>query len=209
MYDDYRLTNNYESFGNISEKKQLLMNEIKSYHPRAKDIHKIVSKNDSKYKSKFIAVYCNRCAYCGTSIRINTKSQFEIDHFIPKTSKRFKNETDAGFIENLVLACQTCNHNKSDFELSDDFRERLNPDFEEIKKIYYRDGLFYIRVSQDTHQEAIDFYNKLELGRETCRIDFLLLSMMELRDKIVNDHSFCCKLNELIDILYYKRNIMA
>ena len=48
MYDDYRLTNNYESFGNISEKKQLLMNEIKSYHPRAKDIHKIVSKNDSK-----------------------------------------------------------------------------------------------------------------------------------------------------------------
>lgn len=208
MDDDYRLTESCESFGNISEKKQVLMNEIKSSHPRAKDIHKIVSENTSEYKSKFLEVYCYRCAYCGTSLRINTKSQFEFDHFIPKTSNRFKSESDAGFIENLVLACHTCNHNKSNFELSENSQEILNPDFEKIKKIYYRDNMFYIRVSQDASHEAMEFYKKLELGRETCRIDYLLLSMMELRDKIVNDDSFCCRLNELIDLLLCKRNSM-
>ena len=135
MDDDYRLTKSCESFGNISEKKKVLMNEIKSAHPRAKDIHKIVSENASEFKSKFLKVYCYRCAYCGTSIRINVKSQFEIDHFIPKTSKRFRSETDAGFIGNLVLACHTCNHNKSNFELSESSQEILNPDLEKIKKI--------------------------------------------------------------------------
>lgn len=68
--------------------------------------------------------------------------------------------------------------------------------------------MFYIRVSQDASHEAMEFYKKLELGRETCRIDYLLLSMMELRDKIVNDDSFCCRLNELIDLLLCKRNSM-
>lgn len=209
MDDDYRLTKSCESFGNISEKKKVLMNEIKSAHPRAKDIHKIVSENASEFKSKFLKVYCYRCAYCGTSIRINVKSQFEIDHFIPKTSKRFRSETDAGFIGNLVLACHTCNHNKSNFELSESSQEILNPDLEKIKKIYYRDNMFYIRVSQDASQEAIDFYKKLELGRETCRIDYLLLSMMELRDKIVNNDSLKCQLNEKIEFLCLKRNIMT
>lgn len=36
MDDDYRLTESCEPFGNISEKKQVLMNEIKYAHPRAK-----------------------------------------------------------------------------------------------------------------------------------------------------------------------------
>lgn len=69
--------------------------------------------------------------------------------------------------------------------------------------------MFYIRVSQDASQEAIDFYKNLELGRETCRIDYLLLSMMELRDKIVNNDSLKCQLNEKIEFLCLKRNIMT
>ena len=70
-------------YGNILEDKKILMDSFRTQHPRAKDIHAYVSKNEGTYKKDFIKIYNGKCAYCGTSIKIIPKTMFEIDHFIP------------------------------------------------------------------------------------------------------------------------------
>ena len=86
MESDYRRTKYCPRFGNINETKKSVKDSVLNNHPRARDMHKYISNNKSKYKNEFLDVYGYKCAYCGVSIDIIPKKMFEIDHYIHKTS---------------------------------------------------------------------------------------------------------------------------
>lgn len=134
----------------------------------------------------FIEAYNGKCPYCGVSLEIIGWRQFEIDHFIPKESSRFTTKAQAGKIENLVLACYDCNRSKSDIELADEDYYKVNPDGPDICKSFVRDEDYYIRISENfSADDAVNrFYNQLGLGRQIHRIDYLLMNMRGLRDRV-------------------------
>ena len=133
------------------------------------------------------------------------------DHLtIYEKSKRFAGKADAGYIENLVLACHNCNHDKSSFEFPDEKYNDLYPDEEEIKKTFIRDDDYYIKVADEKETDIIvkAFYEKLHLGSEIHRIDYLLMSMMGLQENIKDNPEACSQLGKAIKKLHTKRNIM-
>ncbi len=211
--DDYRKTKYCLSFENISLNKNKFLQELKLEFPKIEDIYSKISKNDELYKIKFMKIYNCRCSYCGVSLDILNKRMFEIDHYIPKKADKFKNNNNANKIENLVLACQFCNRKKSDFLISDSEYSLLYPDNEEIKKIFYRDEKYYIKIENEYSQnETIKkFYEQLEMVGEVRRLDFLLISLLNFKKKYRNKLENLHILNELSDIiekLKKKRNII-
>ena len=211
--DDYRKTKYCLSFENISLNKNKFLQELKLEFPKIEDIYSKISKNDELYKIKFMKIYNCRCSYCGVSLDILNKRMFEIDHYIPKKADKFKNNNNANKIENLVLACQFCNRKKSDFLISDSEYSLLYPDNEEIKKIFYRDEKYYIKIENEYSQnETIKkFYEQLEMDGEVRRLDFLLISLLNFKKKYRNKLENLHILNELSDIiekLKKKRNII-
>ena len=52
------------------------------------------------------------------------------------------------------------------------------------------------------------FYEKLHLGSEIHRIDYLLMSMMGLQENIKDNLEACSQLGQAIKKLHTKRNIM-
>ena len=211
--DDYRKTKYCLSFENINLNKNKFLEELKLEFPEIEDIYSKISKNDELYKIKFMKIYNCRCSYCGVSLDILNKRMFEIDHYIPKKADKFKNNNNANKIENLVLACQFCNRKKSDFLISDSEYSLLYPDNEEIKKIFYRDEKYYIKIENEYSQnETIKkFYEQLEMDGEVRRLDFLLISLLNFKKKYRNKLENLHILNELSDIiekLKKKRNII-
>ena len=210
---DYRKTKYSVPFKNITINKMELLKKLKSDFPRLKNIYLKISENDKEYKMEFMKVYNYRCSYCGVSLDILNKRMFEIDHYIPKKADKFKNNNNANKIENLVLACQFCNRKKSDFLISDSEYSLLYPDNEEIKKIFYRDEKYYIKIENEYSQnETIKkFYEQLEMDGEVRRLDFLLISLLNFKKKYRNKLENLHILNELSDIiekLKKKRNII-
>lgn len=206
MSKDYRDTEYCPGYGNILEDKKIFMDSFRTQHPRAKDIHAYVSKNEGTYKKDFIKIYNGKCAYCGTSIKIIPKTMFEIDHFIPQSADCFVNKAAAGDISNIVLSCQTCNHNKSNFLIEPEIRSLLHPDHDGIRNAFFRDELYYIRVVDGQPREVTDFYKQLELDRQICRLDYLLLNMKGLYAKIADRPEIHNLLGEAISLLSEKRN---
>ena len=209
MTEDYRDTEYCPGFENVKQCKREFMELFRTDHPRAKDVHRYVSNNDDIYKSHFMKVYNGKCAYCGASIKIIPKSMLEIDHFIPHTAACFNTKADAGYIENLVLSCHTCNHNKSDFQIPIELQEVTHPDNEGIKSLFFRDELYYIRVADGAPEETMDFYYKLKLDRPSCRVDYLLLNMIGLYEKVADKPDIHEKLGQAIELLREKRNSMC
>ena len=82
MSSDYRVTDFCPAFDGISGKKAEFVELIRKKHPRAQDLHALISPNESEYKTPFLAVYNNKCSYCGVSADIIPKDNFEIDHYI-------------------------------------------------------------------------------------------------------------------------------
>ena len=68
----------------------------------------------------------------------------------------------------------------------------------------------YIRINQakngDNSIKA--FYDKVDLGNQSHRLDYLLLNMRGLCKKITDKHPAHGKLMEAIDLLQHKRNVM-
>jgi len=190
-------------------KEKNLLKIIRIKHPGAKDIHRIISSNDSEYKDDFMRVYSCKCAYCGISIDLISRTNFEVDHFICATSKRFPSKSDAGYIDNLVLACHDCNHDKGSFEISDEKFNDLFPDGEGIKKTFIRDSDYYIKISQEKEKDKLinDFYNKLNLGSEIHRIDYLLMNMLEMKSCLSEQPEALLDLLESIELLRTKRHL--
>jgi len=206
---DYRNTKYCSCLDSIKTDKMIFGNKIHKEHPRVKDLHAQISPNACKYKTEFIKMYNGKCAYCGVSIQLIPRRMFEIDHYIPVTSRRFRSRACAGFMDNLILSCHTCNHNKGDFEVPDYLLDQLHPDNPGIKKSFFRDDLFYIRVVPEQPVEVTEFYNKLNLGRETNRIDYLLMCMLGLYSRIEDRPDIHDKLGKAIELLRAKRNHMA
>ena len=133
-----------------------------------------------------------------------------LDHFIYEKSARFQNKAEAGYIGNLILGCHSCNHKKSSFEITDDDFECLYPDGDEIANTFYRDDMFYIKITNayKENKTVNDFYKQLNLGGDVHRIDYLLMSMLGLQDKIEGQNDAYAKLGKAIENLRIKRNIM-
>ena len=108
------------------------------------------------------------------------------------------------------MACHNCNHDKSSFEFPDEKYNDLYPDEEAIKKTFIRDDDYYIKVADEKETDIIvkAFYEKLHLGSEIHRIDYLLMSMMGLQENIKDNPEACSQLGQAIKKLHTKRNIM-
>ncbi len=210
MLIDYRNTKYCKEFKEISQKKHEVENLIKKDHSKAKDMHVYVSKNNKPYKKEFMKVYNYKCSYCGASINILPKEMFEIDHYIHRESKLFKSKKEAGYMENLVLACHSCNHKKASFEITEDNFKYLYPDNNDIKNTFVRDDMFYIKISEDhkTNPSVKSFYSQLNLYGEVHRIDYLVMNMLGLQENIKDKSEICAVLGEAINKLKHKRNIM-
>lgn len=210
MVDDYRNTKYCPELTDLNNKKKAVKKAILSEHPWAKDMHTYISKNDEPFKQQFVEAYNGKCAYCGVSTEIIPWKMFEIDHFIPKDSDRFgKSKAKAGYIENLVLSCYDCNRAKSNLECPNSDLHKINPDSSDILNSFIRDDEYYIRISDAMRDDETvnQFYERLELGNQLHRIDYLLMNMRGLCKRITDKHSAYGKLMSAIDLLQHKRNI--
>lgn len=206
---DYRVTRFCPAFDGIQTKKEDLVRFIRKKHPRARDLYAIISPNDSEYKIQFMEVYNCKCSYCGVSIDIIPKDNFEVDHYIYKKNKlKFKTVADAGYIQNLVLACRRCNHQKSSHTVPDEFLDILHPDSDQLKSVFTRDEDFGISIVNEYISSPVikQFYDQLGLGQEVHKLDFLLMEMLGRQNSGVSSEEYHA-LGEAISILRRKRNL--
>lgn len=211
MVDDYRNTKYCPSLVNLQKKKNDVVTLVKKEHRNAVDMHTYISNNGKQFKIAFIQAYNGKCSYCGVSLDLIPKSLFQIDHFVFQKAPEFNgSKAAAGKIENLVLSCNICNHNKSSFSIPKIEREKLHPD-KEICNTFYRDENYYIQVAKelDSNVTVKEFYNELKLGSEIHRLDYLLMSMIGLQIKLTDEHPAYTTLGQAIEQLKKKRNIMA
>ena len=211
MTNDYRRTRYCPQLIGLEEHKKAVVAEILKDHPRVEDMHTYISKNDERYKSLFMKAYNGKCSYCGVSLALISKRMFEIDHFIYEKSPKFRTKKEAGYIENLVLACQDCNRNKSSFVVDDESFAKLYPDGDQITSSFVRDDMYYIRISDAVSNDSTikAFYEQLKLGNEMRRLDYLLMSMLGLQSKLDPESDAYSKMGQAIELLRSKRNIMA
>ncbi len=207
MNNDYRNTQYCPKLSDLKEKKEKVKEAVLQVYPHAKGMHKYISNNRSCFKQQFIEAYNGKCPYCGVTLAIIGWKQFEVDHFIPQNSSRFSTKAQAGSIENLVLACYDCNRSKSSLELSDEDRYKVDPDGPDICRSFVRDEDYYIRIGEDfsTDDAVKQFYMQLGLDRQIHRLDYLLMSMLGLREKLKGKPSVYMHLTEAIDLLKQKR----
>lgn len=181
-------------------KKKNFEKQIGTLHPKIKNFYINVKRKE--FSDKFRAIYNDSCAYCGLSIYLVPKSDFEIDHVLPKSIAN-----DNG-LYNLVCACKFCNRKKSHFLCKKkDNQELLHPDKDHLQEIFYRDSDYYIRIV-DTYRMNEDvkkFYEKLELNYENKRLEYLILEIKDFCE-VHSDDEVLLKLRVLLDLLREKWN---
>lgn len=197
---DYRTTE-FSKFDDIVAKKCIFEEYLKKSFPKNKNIYNKINRKNGCFKD-FAKIYNFKCAYCGVSAEVINIQLFEVDHYICKKSCLPIVDT----LSNLVLSCKTCNQWKKDFLIKESYRDILNPDDKSISKVFFRDEEFYIQIKQKyiNDTEINDFYNKLGLGSEFRRIDYLLMKMKEIIDKYDNIEMLKCYL-----FLIEKRNFVV
>ena len=190
--NDYRCSNYCKPFINISQKKLVFVN--KYFTSRITNHYRHVMKMGSEEKKEFFGIYNYKCAYCGASIFISNIDLFEIDHFL--TQYRHKN----GNISNLVASCQSCNRLKSNFIITKNNAKLFDIE-SSLPKLYYRSEDYYILINEDNkkNNDVIEFYNKLHLGYEVKRLDYIL---MELHGMLF-DNKFS-KIRDELNIIFIK-----
>lgn len=207
---DYRRTKYCPELVDIQQKKKDVETLVKAEHPKAIDMHSYISNNSQRFKLEFIKAYNCKCAYCGVSNALIKKNEFEIDHFLYEKAAGFDTKKDAGYIENLILACHDCNHNKNAFSITKEDAERLHPDGEQIKEIFIRDELYYICIRDEYkgNTNIVDFYDRLRLGSELHRLDYLLMNVIGLQKVCEKNHELYAGLGRIFNEIIRKRNIM-
>lgn len=207
---DYRRTKYCPELIDVPQKKKEVEKLVEKKHPNARDMHSYISNNSQKFKLEFIKAYNGKCAYCGASTDLIKKTEFEIDHFLYKKAPIFDTKKDAGDIKNLILSCHYCNHNKNSFWIEKEDIDNLNPDGEKIKNVFIRDDQYYIRINNEFKKNATieRFYNKLCLGSELHRLDYLIMNTIGLQRSCENDSDLYVGLGKILDVIRQKRNIM-
>ena len=207
---DYRRTKYCPELLGIKEKKKNVEALVKNAHPKAEDMHRYISDNSEIFKLEFLQAYNGKCAYCGVSVDLLKKNEFQIDHFLYAKAPKFSTKKDAGYIENLVLACHDCNQNKKSFWIAEEYYDKLHPDGEEIKNTFIRDEQYYICVN-DKYKESQcikEFYDQLRLGSELHRLDYLLMNIIGLQRQCRENEELYAGLGKIMDVIKTKRNIM-
>lgn len=207
---DYRRTKYCPELIDVPQKKKEVEKLVEKEHPNARDMHSYISNNSQKFKLEFIKAYNGKCAYCGASTDLIKKTEFEIDHFLYKKAPIFDTKKDVGDIKNLILSCHYCNHNKNSFWIEKEDIDNLNPDGEKIKNVFIRDDQYYIRINNEFKKNATieRFYNKLCLGSELHRLDYLIMNTIGLQRSCENDSDLYVGLGKILDVIRQKRNIM-
>ena len=205
MKNDYRNTKYCPILKEISLKKTALDIKIRKEHPKVKIMYNQVKLTRSPYKPLFMKIYNHKCSYCGNAIDNIGTILFEIDHYICKSS--FLSNEESGKMNNLVLACYDCNRSKDDLLITGDYINTLHPDNEIIKSVFFRDDMYYIRITDKYKEDQFinEFYNQLKLGYQLRRLDYLLMNMRGLCEKL-KDKPEADKLNVALNKLQSKRN---
>ncbi|MGG4238679.1 HNH endonuclease [Bacillus sp. OHL2] len=178
---DYRLTS-LNKIDFIYEKDKFLK-EFKNEFPNAWNVYGYVNKRGEKHNINFRKLYHNRCAYCGVSTQIINSSEFEVDHFIPRSRTNYNASLRKEFINgiyNLVNSCRLCNRSKEDF-FDEKHVEILNPDNNNLPSVFHRKEDYTIVISDEykNNKTISTFYNKLKLNNQLRRLDFLLMEMKD------------------------------
>ena len=175
---DYRCTAFCPPFQDIVNKKKALGNEISKNHRQSRNHYGFVRKRGTEEHRSFLKIFNEKCGYCGCSLDIVPASLFEIDHIEP-ASRAENGERHLNDIENLVLACRTCNGGKLAFwthELGSTWR----PDDGGICQVFERDELYNIKVAPNyaDNENAKELFERLKLNEQIRRLDYLLMSML-------------------------------
>lgn len=204
---DYRCSSYCKLFSDIENKKINFSKKFKIAHPRAKNHYEYIKQRNGQFKKDFLEIFNYKCAYCGNSIYNLSIDLFEIDHFISKSY--YENENDAGKINNLVSACQSCNSLKKNFINTENY---FIFDVETgLPKLFERDSDFYIRVKNEFENNSLvkGFYEQLHLGYQTKRIDYVLMELYGM----INDEKIKLssreKMTEIYTILKKKRSFFS
>ena len=192
---DYRRTKYCPELIDVPQKKKEVERLVEIEHPNAKDMHSYISDNSQKFKLEFIKAYNGKCAYCGASTDLIKKTEFEIDHFL---------------YEKAPISCHDCNHNKNSFWIEKEEMDTLNPDGEKIKNVFIRDDKYYIRINYEFKENTTieEFYNKLCLGSELHRLDYLIMNIIGLQRSCEDNSDLYVGLGKILDTIREKRNIM-
>lgn len=184
---DYRNTKYCEELIDVEKKKKMLEKKIGQEHPRTKIFYEQINKRECDYWKEFGKIYNSKCAYCGVPVWLLSPDCFEIDHFICKTSfpDTEEGKIKAGKIENLVFACTSCNRSKSNLRIKSEYCQKLNTDNGNIAKVFERGEDYSIRIRPEYMEDEFvnRFYNKLRLGYQRRRLDYLLLAMDKMEEK--------------------------
>ena len=166
--------------------------------------------SDDSVRKVLLNMFNGKCAYCGASIDLIKKTEFEIDHFLYEKAPIFATKKDAGYMGNLILSCHDCNHNKNSFWIEKEEMDTLNPDGEKIKNVFIRDDKYYIWINDEFKENTTieGFYNKLCLGSELHRLDYLIMNIIGLRRSCEDNSDLYVGLGKILDIIREKRNIM-
>lgn len=203
---DYRNTEYCEALCNIETKKQEFKKKMLKDHPKMTNFYKYLREKNGQYKRRFIELYNNKCVYCGNSLDNIAIDLFEIDHFINEAS--FHGSNKAHEIENLVPACQLCNRGKNGLTINGIYLNVLNPENDIMPMVFYRDEKYNIKITDDykTDKFIENFYIALQLGKESRRLDFLLLKMRGLSKNLQDGNNVKQNLINIINELQQKKN---
>lgn len=203
--NDYRNTDYCPRLENVEDRKKVLEREIRKNHPRLQIMYNKIHSRGTIFNQKFCNIYNCKCAYCGVSMDLLPAMLFEIDHFVAESY--FDDKTEAGKVENLVLACYQCNRNKKKFEIKGEYTEILNTDNGKIADVFYRDEKYYIRIKDEYAGDEIikSFYDQLKLVQQSRRLDYLWLNMQGLQKQLAGTAEGEKLLNAM-EILRRKRN---
>ena len=110
-----------------------------------------------------------------------------------------------------------CNRGKGKFLIPEECRTLLMPDDNSISQVFLREDDYYIKINEKyiNNHIILDFYNRLHLGSELKRLDYLLIKLRSLirvvkedeKNKIPDENIICSKLLECYLELLDKRNL--
>ncbi|CQR52559.1 HNH endonuclease [Paenibacillus riograndensis] len=205
--NDYRNTRYCSSLENVKNKKGTLEDAIYKNHTKQKIIYNKVKDTAYEYRKNFMEIYNYKCCYCGNSIVNLGATLLEIDHYICESS--FDSKEVAGRIGNLVLACYDCNRSKSGFVIKEEYKEILDPDMDNIKSVFTRDDDYYIKIAEQYEADEFikGFHNQLRLSYQSRRLDFLLVNLNGLCQKL-DGKPQAERLNVILRKLKEKRNLI-
>ncbi len=208
---DYRNTDQCPSLAEVAAKKNKLEKIIRKKHKKTKIIYNQINDKQGEYFIEFASIYNYKCAYCGAALKFTDIRLFEIDHFICESA--FSDDTEgrieAGKVQNLAFSCYSCNRGKGSLHIKVNYQPKLNPDDNSIANVFFRDEEYYIKIHND-YSEDISiqvFYEKLLLGSESRRLDYLLLEMDNLIAYLQNSNqALSNKLEQCKSRLLQKKN---